>query len=168
MATKYPLEEVLDIKKRRFDESVRVLEAKKELLESEEKKLKQLEEKRDEALKHKNDKLTQLREALDTGQGTIKIQEMKRYLETVESKLEEHQKKVDEQKEQVELAQKQVEIAKQDMIQKQKDLEKLRIHKKEWLKEHEKEERRQEEIKHDELGTVIHEIKKRENPHKKS
>lgn len=168
MATKYPLEEVLNIKKRRFDEAVRTLEAKKEILQKEEKKLKQLEDKRDEVLKHKNDKLTQLREALDTGLSTLKIQEMKRYLEIVEDRLKEHQKKVNEQKEHVKNAEKQVEAAKQNMLQKQKDLEKLRIHKKEWMKEFEIEERRQEGIKQDELGSVIHEIKKRENPHKKS
>lgn len=168
MEAKYPLAELIDIKKRRFDIAVKVLEDKKRILAEEEKKLQTAEKSRDKALEHKNDKLNQLRESLDTGESTDKVQQKKRYLKIVEEKLQEKQKKVDTQKVQVKNAKEQVEAAKIDMIHKQKDIEKLNMHKKEWERELAQEIERKEAVEQDELGSAVHELKKRkrENPKK--
>src|SRR5690242_8861165 len=113
----YPLEQLMSIKKNRFDQAVKVLEEKKGLLAKAEAKLRELSLDRDQVLEHKKDKLQQLREALDEGTTTDKIQQMKSYLKTVEEKLAEKQKKVNEQQKQVDLAKKQVDAATQEMFQ---------------------------------------------------
>ena len=134
-ALKYPLEQLVKIKHKRFEQAQKTLEEKKEELRQQEEILKKKEAERDEVLKHKQDKLQQLRDELDTGTTSDKIQQMKIYLEVVDERLEKKQKKVDAQKKKVEEAEKAVEIARLDLIQKQKDVEKLKIHKKQWQNE---------------------------------
>ncbi len=150
----YPLEQLMTIKKKRYDGAVKILEEKKALLAKEEEKLKVLESERNEVLKHKTDKLTKLRKEMDTGTTSGKIQEMKRYLKVVEEKLIAKQKKVTEQGKNVSFATKQVEIAKTDLFQKQKDVEKLQIHKKEWEKEVRYFANQKEGVEQDELGSM--------------
>ena len=67
----YPLEQLMIIKKNRFDQAVKVLEEKKLVLEKAYDRLYTLTQERDETLKHKMAKLAQLRNALD--EGTIPI-----------------------------------------------------------------------------------------------
>lgn len=158
----YPLEDLIEIKQRRFDIAVRTLEEKKRLLAKEEEKLRQVEKERDEVLKHKLEKLQQLRDALDSGERIDKIKQMKSYLEVVDTKLLEKEKKVDHQKTQVKKAKEEVEVAKQDMLQKQKDVEKLHIHKEEWTSEAQKQLAQKEAVEHDELGSALYSYKKKE------
>lgn len=165
MSADYPLQELVEIKERRFQEATRFLEKKKKALLQEEEKLKEREKERDEVLKHKLEKLHQLRQALDEGERTDKILLMKRYKEVVEERLAEKEKKVEEQKKQVKLAEEQVEIAKKDLFQKQKDLEKLNIHKKEWTSEMQQEQMKREAEIQDEIGSAIYSHK---NKKKKS
>ena len=159
--SKYPLAQVASIKKRRLDEAEKVLKEKKQLLVQEEEKLTVAEKKRDEVKEHKVAKLTQLREKLDEGTTSNKIQEMKQYLKIVEEKLKAEENKVKEQQKQVDAAKKQVDIAREDLFKKQKDVEKLSIHHKEWEKEIHHEEARQAGIETDELGSAMHVLKKK-------
>ncbi|MGD2169804.1 MAG: type III secretion T3S chaperone [Chlamydiota bacterium] len=165
MSADYPLQELVEIKERRFQEAARILEKKKKQLLEEEEKLKEKERERDKVLKHKLEKLHQLRQALDQGERTDKIQQMKRYKEVVDERLAEKEKQVDAQKKQVRLAEEQVEAAKKDLYQKQKDVEKLTTHKKEWMSEMEKEETRKEAAEQDEIGAALY---SRKNKKKKS
>ncbi|MBM3184637.1 MAG: type III secretion T3S chaperone [Chlamydiae bacterium] len=158
----YPLEQMLTIKKNRFDAAVKTLEEKKAILEKEYEKLFDITQKRDEVLAHKTAKLKQLREELDAGTTTDKIQQGKAYLKIVDEKLAKEQKKVEEQQKQVDIAQKQVDIATDDLFQKKKDLEKLELHKKEWEKEMQYWAIREEAIEHDEQGSATHSIRKKE------
>lgn len=158
----YPLAQLVSIKQNRFDQAVKVLEQKKELLAKAEKVLREVEKERDEVLTHKNAKLEQLRAEMDAGTTTDKIQQMRLYLKTVDEKLAEKERKVESQKRQVELAKKQVEAATAEMYQRKKDLEKLEIHKKEWEKEAEYWVERKEGIEHDEQGSATHSMRKRE------
>jgi hypothetical protein len=160
--TIYPLEQLLTIKKNRFDQAVKILEEKKALLEKAQAKLAEATKERDEALRIKQDKLTKLRAAMDEGQPTNKIQQMKDYQKIVQEKLLEKEKKVQEQQKQVDLAQKQVEIATQDMYQKKKDLEKIELHKDEWLKEAHYIIEQQAAVEHDEIGAASHTVRKQE------
>lgn len=150
---KYPLEQLMTIKKNRYDQALKILEEKKAILAQEEKKYKEVQDERDEVLKHKQDKLTQLRQKLDEGTTTDKIQQMKNYLKVVDERLAEKEKKVEDQRKKVTAAKTQVQIAKDDLLQKQKDVEKMEIHKKEWEKEVRHWMTKQEEKEHDELGT---------------
>lgn len=158
----YPLEQLLNVKKNRFEDAIKILNQKKEILKKEEETLVNLEKERDEALIHKEAKLNQLREELDQATTTKKIEQMKHYLDVINEELEKKQDKVNKQKQVVVDATTQVDIAKEDLFQKQKDLEKMNYHKKEWQKEIEIESQKKAIIEHDEIGSTTHEMKKRE------
>ena len=146
---------------------LRILEEKKVLLEKALKKLYEIKAERDQALQHKVDKLTQLRQALDEGTTSDKVQQMKVYLKIVDEKLAEKEKKVKEQQKQVDLAQKQVDLATQEVFQKKKDLEKLEMHKTEWEKEVHYWVEQKEAVEHDEQGSATHVARKREERHRR-
>lgn len=158
----YPLEQVLDIKKRRVEEAQRFLQQKQEELKQEEEKLKQCERERDKVLEHKQDKLQQIRDEMEAETTTsAKIDQMKVYLKVVEEKLEAEEKKVEQQKEQVKLAEEQVENARQDLRMKQLEVDKLELHKKDWIKEVKEEIRIEEGREMDEVGNTIYQSRKR-------
>lgn len=163
---KYPLEELVYIKQKKLDEAEKVLKEKKEILDKEEKKFKELEKERDKVKEHREDKLQQLRNELDTGTTSDKVQQMKSYLKVVEEQLRQKQVKVQEQQKVVDAAKKAVEIARQDLLKKQQDVEKLKTHRKEWEKEIAAEQERKEALESDEIGAVLHQSRKR-HPRKK-
>ena len=158
----YPLEQLLVIKKNRFDQAVKTLEEKKAILEKAYEKLYDLTQERDKALEHKKAKLQQLRDELDQGTSSDKIQQMKAYLKVVDAKLAEKQKKVTEQQKQVDIAQKQVDVATDELFQRKKDLEKLEIHRKEWEKEIHYWMEQKEGVEHDEQGSATYHLRKKE------
>jgi flagellar biosynthesis chaperone FliJ len=158
----YPLEQVIAIKKNRFDKAIKTLEEKKAILEAAYEKLYDLTQELNEVETHRKNKLDQMRDALDTGTTSDKVQQMKTYLKIVDEKRKEKQKKVTDQQRQVDLAQAQVDLATDDLFQKKKDLEKLEIHKKEWLKEANYIVERKEEVEHDEQGSTGYERIRRE------
>ncbi len=158
----YPLEQLMTIKKNRFDQAIKILAQKKEILEKAKEKLYLTTKERDEVLQHKTAKLTQMREASDEGASTDKIQQMKLYLKVVEGKLAEKQAKVVEQQKQVDLAQKQVDLATEEVFQRKKDLEKLEMHKQEWEKEVRYWTEQKEAIEQDEQGSATHTLRKRD------
>jgi hypothetical protein len=163
----YPLEQMLLIKKNRFDAAVKTLEEKKSLLEKAYEKLYDVTQERDEVLKHKVEKLTQLRAELDSSTTTDKIQRAKVYLKIVDERLAEKEKKVVAEQKNVDAAQKQVDIATDDLFQKKKDLEKLEIHKKEWEKEMGYWVQQKEGVEQDEQGSSTHHLHKREREGRK-
>lgn len=160
MKQEYPLEQLVRIKKRRLEEAERVLKEKKEQLEKEKEKQKELEEERNKTFRHREDKMKQLRETLDKGTTTDKIEVMREYLKVVDEELKQKEKKVQDQLKVVKEAEEAVEAARKDMLQKQQDVEKLKMHRKEWDKEMKQEIERQEGIETDELGTAMHTSKK--------
>ena len=164
---KYPLEQLLTIKKNRFDQAVKILEEKKALLEKAVARLAEVTKERDEVATHKAAKLAQLREALDAGTPTNKIQQMKVYLDLVNEQLFEKEKRVTEQKKQVALAQNQVDLATAEMFQRKKDLEKLEIHRDEWNKEARQILERKEESVLDEQGQASHTVRKQQDDRRK-
>ncbi|MBU6383564.1 MAG: type III secretion T3S chaperone [Verrucomicrobia bacterium] len=159
----YPLEQLMTIKKNRFDQAVKTLEQKKEILEKAYEKLYVVTQERDQTLSHKRAKLAQLREALDEGTTTDKIQQMKAYAKTVDEKLAVAEKKVVDQQKQVDIAQKQVDIATDELFQRKKDLEKLELHKQEWVKEVRYWVEQKEAVEHDEQGAQTHTLRQKEN-----
>ncbi len=162
MTLNYPLEQLLTIKKNRFDQALKILEEKKALLAQAEIQLATAQSARDRVREHKLTKLQQLREALDQGTSTDKIQQMKSYLKLVDQELAEKETKVAQEQKQVDLAQKQVNLATLEVQQKRKDLEKLELHKKEWSQEVRSWIERKEEVEHDEQGAALHALHNKE------
>jgi hypothetical protein len=161
-SVKYPLEQLVTIKKNRFDQAVKVLEQKKALLDKETAKLYDVTRERDEVLIHKKAKLDQLRDKLDAGTTSDKIQQMKAYLKVVDAKLLEKEKKVVEQKKAVEAAQKQVDLATEEVFQRKKDVEKLEMHKTQWQKEMQYVTEQKEAVEQDDQGSATHALRKKE------
>ena len=157
----YPLKQLAFIKKKRLDEAERELKRKKEALEKEITRLKELEEEKNEKKRHKDEKLEQLREELDKGTTTDKIQTMKRYLKVVDEELIQKQKKVNDQQKVVKTAEDAVETARLDMLKKQQEVEKLEIHENEWTVAMKKEFAIEEAKEADEIGNTLHSLKKR-------
>ncbi len=158
----YPLEQVAQIKAKRLEEAEKLLQEKKKLLAVEEEAFKSLEQDRDKVKYHKDAKLEQLRNELDSGSTTLKIQQMKQYLKEVDEKLKQREIKVKEQKKKVDAAQKAVEDARREMLKKQQDVEKIKMHRTEWEKEKKSYLEHLESLENDEIGTTIHLKKKRE------
>lgn len=162
MNLNYPLEQLLTIKKNRFDQAIKLLEEKKALLAKAQAKFQEAVRQRDLVLQHKLAKLQQLRDELDQGTTTDKIQTMKRYLKVVDEQLAEKERKMAEEQKQMDLAQKQVDLAQAEMLQKRKDLEKMELHKGEWKKEARLWIEQKEEVEHDEQGAATHALRKQE------
>jgi flagellar export protein FliJ len=160
----YPLEQLATIKQKRLEEAEKTLKEKKILLEQEEKKLQDLIKTRDELKTHKDEKLQQLRNSLDEGTTSDKIQAMISYIKIVDEKLIIRERKVQDQQKNVDTAQKNVETAKAIVLKKQQEVEKIHLHKKEWKKEAAKEEQRIENIETDEIGSSIYTLKKPLHP----
>ena len=161
MKLEYPLDKVLDIKKKRVTEAEKNVKAKEEALRKELEVLEQKKAERDKVKQHKDDKLKQLRYDMDTGTTTDKIQQAKVYLKLCQEKLVVEEKKVAEQQEQVELAERNLEAAKQELKQRRLEVDKLLSHRKDWLKEKQKELDIEEGREEDEMGSLIYNLRKR-------
>lgn len=158
-SSRYPLEQIAIIKQKKLEEAERVLREKKLALEKEQEKLRKVEKERDEVKEHRFAKLTQLREKMDAGEPSTKIEQMRNYLKVVDEKLKSKELKVKDQIKQVETAKQQVEIARNDMIKKQQNVEKMKIHRKEWEKEMKALEEYREGVETDEMGAILHQRK---------
>ncbi len=157
----YPLQQVLEIKKRRVEDAEKIVAEKKALLKQEEDKLKQREQERDKVKQHHQDKLQQLRDEMDQGTTSPKIQQMKAYLKVVQENLKAEEKKVADQKEQVKIAERNLENAIKDLKLRRLEVDKLLTHRKDWEKEVRKEEEIVEAREQDEIGSVVYMMHKR-------
>lgn len=159
---KYPLEQLVLIKKRRLEEAEKKLKEKRAILEKEQIKLKKLEADCQTVHDHKKEKIKQLDEELDQGTHSHKLDIANKYLKIVQEDLTLKKKKVTDQDKVVKTASTQVDLARQDMLKKQQDVEKLEIHHDEWKKEVLKEIEHKEAIEGDEIGSAKHISLKRE------
>lgn len=151
----YPLVEVLEIKNRRVEIAQNVVKEKRKLLEIEQEKLRQREAERDKVKAHLKAKVDQLRQLLDEGTTSDKIDRAKIYIKVVQEKLAVEEKKVRDQKQQVELAEKNLEIAKNILKEKERERDKLLTHRTEWTKETIKELQVVETRLEDEIGSTM-------------
>lgn len=156
----YPLEQIATIKQKKFDEAEKVLRDKKKALELEKEKLVAVEKERDEVKEHRFAKLTQLREKMDEGAPSDKIQQMRYYLKIVDEKLKLKESKVKDHQRLVENAKQHVENARVDLLKKQQDVEKIQMHRKEWEKEVKAALEHKEGVESDEMGSNLHERRK--------
>ena len=157
----YPLEDVLKVKMKRIEDAERVLRQRKLELVQEQERLKEREKERDAVQKHMTDKVNQFRREIDGGTNSAKITQMRDYMKLVKEKLVIEEKKVKDQQEKVKAAEKKVEEAKLDLLQKQKEVDKLKEHRVNWLKGMQKETELFEATEQDELGNIIHTLQRR-------
>lgn len=153
--TVYPLEKVLDVKRKRVEEAERALQRKREELAKEEEKLRAAEEAKRKVEEHRDAKLAQLRYEMDHGTTSPKIQQMKVYLKVVAERLLNEEKKVKKQEEQVEIAKKNVRIAEEELRRRRQEVDKLESHRKDWVAEMRRELAILEEKEQDEMGSVM-------------
>lgn len=157
---KYPLKQVLEIKQKRVEDAENVVKEKQQVLDQEKEKLAKREQERDKVKQHKADKLKQLRDELDHGTTSPKIQQMKAYLKVVDERLKTEEKKVKEQQDKVAVAQRDLDEAKHQLFLRRQEVDKLQTHRKDWEKMMLKEEEIIEGREMDELGQVIYNIQK--------
>lgn len=158
----YPLIEVIRLKKRRLDEAEKILRDKKQILAKEEEKLKVIQKELNEAKTKFDTYLQKLRDAMDQGEPSSKIDHHKLHLKDLKELFLMCQKKLDNQKKVVKSAEEAVETARLDYQLKEKECEKLTIHKTEWLQAMTLEQARADELKMDEMSTSAHARKKKE------
>lgn len=151
----YPLTQVLQIKQRRVEDAEKVVQEKQKALEKEQQILAQKEAERQKVRDHYQAKLKQMREEMDRGTTSPKIQQMKVYSKVVKERLVVEDKKVADQKKQVEIAEANLETARQVLKAKRQEVDKFLAHRTDWLKEMRKEQEIIEGREQDELGSVI-------------
>lgn len=152
----YPLAQVLDVKRRRVEDAEKVVLEKEQALAKEKEILAQKEAERDKVQRHHDDKLKQMRDEMDQGTTSPKIQQMKVYLKVVKERVAVEEKKVKDQKQQVETAEKNLEAAKVELKLRRQEVDKLLTHRTDWLKEMRKEQEIIEGREQDELGSIIY------------
>ena len=151
----YPLQQVLEVKKRRVETAEQVVKEKQELLRIENEKLVKREQERDKVKNHYKEKLAQLRHEFDEGTTSDKIDQAKRYIKVVQERLEQEEKKVKDQKQQVDVAEKNVEIAKNQLKERRKEEDKIITHKELWTKSALKEADVEEAKNEDDIGSTM-------------
>lgn len=151
----YPLAQVVEIKKRRIEEAEKNVKDKQKALELEQEKLKEREAERDKVKQHYQDKVQQLRDELDGGTNSDKIDQIKKYMKVVQERLAGEEKKVKDQMGQVDLAEKNLSVAKEQLKAREKELDKIMMHKKEWTREALKELQILETREEDEIGSTM-------------
>lgn len=154
----YPLKQVVEVKQRRVEEAEKIVKEKLAALEKEQNILKQKEADRDKAKHHMEAKLKQMREEMDRGTTSPKIQQMRAYLKVTKERLAAEEKKVKEQKVQVENAQKNLDAARENLRIKRQEVDKLLTHYKDWKKEMKKEQEIVEGREQDEIGSTLFSI----------
>lgn len=152
----YPLKQVLEVKQRRVEDAEKVVKDKQLALIKEQQILEQKEKDRDKVKAHHDDKLKQMRQTMDEGTTSPKIQQMKAYLKVVKDRVVVEEKKVKDQKQQVETAEKNLEEAKRVLKIKRQEVDKLESHRIDWTKEMRKELEVIEAREQDELGSIIY------------
>lgn len=157
---RYPLKQLAEIKQKNLETAEITLRDKKRILEQEQISLTKKEKERDVVKEHRIDKLQQLRDHMDEGAVPHKVEQMKQYLKLVDEKLVVKQQVVVEQKKKVKLAEEEVDKARKELIECQQDVEKMRLHRKEWDREMHLIEEQKEGIEMDEIGSAGHERKK--------
>ncbi|MCX6988127.1 MAG: type III secretion T3S chaperone [Chlamydiae bacterium] len=164
--SQYPLEQITVIKQRKLETAEKILKEKKQALQTEQDKCAALEKERDAVKSHWDDKLQQLRDTLDQSSTSDKIQQMKVYMKEVDIKLKQKEGKVTEQQKRVAVAEQHVEEARKEMIKREQDVEKMRLHKKEWDKEMKILAEQKESMEMDETGSSIYSRQKIKNSRK--
>lgn len=158
---KYPLEEIDQIKKKRFEEAEKSLKEKKEFLLKEQAKLNQYMKDLELIKKHKLDKIRQMMDEMEKGTTSDQIIVKERYLKVVvEEKLKKEHLKVLEQQKEVQSAQDDVDKARILLDQRRQDVEKIRLHREDWELEVRKELEAYDVKETDEIGTTIHTARK--------
>ena len=151
----YPLEQVLDVKQKRVDDAERELEKKRRELETEKEKLEACKKERQVVQDHLDEQYINYNEVISATTTSDKIVTLRKYIETVISKLKIEDNKVQTQEREVRNAEIAVTEAKKNWRLRRKELDKMETHKEHWLEEANFEHQRELAKELDELGSIM-------------
>lgn len=152
---------MLDIKERAKKRAeIRLAKAIQEL-EQARKKLKKLEEEKQEIIRRRKECRRELHDKVSAGQATAKDGHNRvNYLRKLEDDEKKKGEEIEAQKKVIEQCEIQVKRARRDYIDAAKDLRVMEKHKELWRKKLQMHMTREEEKEMDELGNVIHQLRK--------
>lgn len=151
----YPLEQVIEVKERRVTLQRQAVAARQKELLAEEEKLLAAEKAFKKIREQVDEKMAELRQLMDKGDYSPKFQRMIDHIKQIKEKRMVEEKKVAEQQKVRDKAHKALEEAQLLLKERYKELEKLKTHREEWLKERLMEMLEQDTREQDELGTMI-------------
>jgi hypothetical protein len=158
---KYPLEQLIEIKKKRVEDAEKVFIEKKKIHEKQVELLKKEKEKKEEINRHYEDKLEEFYTSFDKGTTSDKIKMRKDYLKKVLEDLKNQDQKVKQQAMKVETALQEKNDAKKILDKRRQDVEKIETHEVEWQKTRKKEEELKKQAEHDELSSSTYDFRKK-------
>ncbi len=158
---RYRLQPMLDMKERAKKKAeIRLAKALKELDEAR-KKLKKLEEEKQQIIRRRKECRRELHEKVAAGAATAKDGHNRvNYLRKLEDDEKQKSEEIEQQKKAIEQCEMQVKRARREYIDAVKDLRVMEKHKELWRKKLQHEINREEEKEMDELGNVIHQLKR--------
>ena len=158
---RYRLQPMLELKSRAKKRAeIRLAQAIVKL-EAEKKKLKKLEEEKEEIIKRRKEYRRELHEKVASGQAHVKDGSVRvNFLRKLDEDEKKKEEEIKAQKQVIENCELQVKRARRDYIDAAKDLRVMEKHKDLWRKKLQAEITRLEEREMDELGNVIHQMKK--------
>lgn len=154
MSKKYPLHQIDIIKKKRLDQAERALREKREEERVVQEKYDRAKQDRQKALEARDNKLNLLREKMDEGAPSAKIETIRVYLKIVDETFQQKHQIYETFADKLRGAQEATEAARQEVIQRQKDQEKMQEHRKQWDKEMRAFDEQEEAKLTDDMGTV--------------
>jgi flagellar export protein FliJ len=158
---RYRLQPLLEIKTRAKKRAEIRLAQAIIRLEEEKKRLKKLEEEKEEIIKRRKECRRELHQKVSTGQAHVKDGSVRvNFLRKLEEDEKKKEEEIKAQKQVIENCELQVKRARRDYIDAAKDLRVMEKHKELWKKKLQVEMTRQEEREMDELGNVIHQMRK--------
>lgn len=162
MVQRYPLLQLIEIKQTRVEEAEKIVTECRKNLDREEEKLQKLVDIRNRTQKHYTEKLKELRSGIDTGElKPEKIAHVQDYLKQVNARLKDESNQVAAQQKVRDQAEKSLDDAIAVLKQRRIEVEKLQMHREEWQKGITAEEARLAGIETDDIGTVIHNARRR-------
>ena len=157
----YPLEEICIVKKERKNRAARVVQEKQKILETCKNQLEEAETQYIKCVEYKNQRLQEQTYLLETGQLTSAyFKQMRSFVDILDQDIMMAYRLVEEHKAKVKNAENDVATAKEKLKMREIEVDKIKEHKKEWVKE--EKERVDEIIENNinEIGSLMVEVKK--------
>lgn len=159
--SKYPLDQLVEIKQKRVDDALKEFLIKKKEHEKEIENLRKAEQKLQEIKDHYDQKVDEFYEDFQKGTTSVKIKRNKQYLKTVLEKVKIEKEKVKLQEQKTEEANQAKLNAKKILDQRRLEVEKLELHHKEWQKEQKELAKQKNILEQDEISGMSHDYHKR-------
>lgn len=161
VSKKYRLQALIEIKRRAKQQAEIKLAKALARLEAEKKRLRELTVQKEEIIRRRREVRMELHQKVVTGKARVKDGSYRiNYLRRLDEEEKEKEKQIENQKRTIETCETEVKRARRDYIDAARELKVMEKHKELWQKKVALELSRREETEMDELGNVIHQLKK--------